>query len=115
MTMTDQEKLPGEGDRRTRTEERARRPCDCGEVAHYCFTYLLPNARTNRASRGYGRDDLTWCADARRFARKHCPRPTVDGMEHCGRASADSPLAHLFLVWRTVEEGPGKEGSEAAA
>ena len=97
-------KLPGEGDRRTRTEERVRRLCDCGEVAEYCFTYLLPNARTNRASKGYGRDDLTWSADAERFACKYCMRPTVPGMELNGQASAVPHLAHLFLVWKSVEE-----------
>lgn len=42
-----------------------RRECgECGEPATKYQGYLLPNARTNPASKGYRGDDISWCTDA---------------------------------------------------
>lgn len=42
-----------------------RRECgQCGEPATKYQGWLLPNARSNPASKGYQRDDISWCVDA---------------------------------------------------
>lgn len=46
-------------------------PCDeCGEDSTCKITFLMNNYRNNPASKGYGRDDCSWCSDA--FAHA-CP------------------------------------------
>lgn len=74
--------LPGEGEVKTKTLEHKRACCDeCGEPAHYKHSYLLPNARTNPASSGYRRDDISWCEDKEAYTCKECKTPELDGHE----------------------------------
>jgi len=45
------------------------RDCDeCDRPAKFRITFLFANSRRNPASKGYGKDDISWCADAERFA-----------------------------------------------
>ena len=94
--------LPGEGTVETITRTRMRHKCDvCGESAHYKHTFLLENARNNRASSAYGHDDCTWCEDERRYVcAKHqtdCSAP--DGYSLCSTFPASEVFAHMFLYW----------------
>ena len=51
--------LKDEGKTETMTRKKMRYTCDnCGEPAHFKHTFLLPNARTNPASKGYGKDEF---------------------------------------------------------
>jgi hypothetical protein len=94
--------LPGEGD--TKQVVRMRAECDeCGDPAHFRHTYLLPNARTNPASAGYRRDDISWCSDHETFTCKTCKRPAIDGYETCSTFPASAQFAHLFLKWKDVK------------
>ncbi len=93
--------LPGEGEVETITRERIRVCCDeCGEPAHYKHCYLLPNARTNPASSGYGGDDISWCSDTDAYTCKTCKRPVIEGYEQAATFSACVRFAHMFLEWR---------------
>lgn len=98
--------LPGEGEVKTVTSVRRREECgQCGEYAHYKHTYLLPNARSNRASKAYGRDDCSWSSDHEEFTCRECSKdgkrePQVDGYEWCSTFSATERFAHMFLNWR---------------
>ena len=52
------------GDIRTIRQRLNRRGCEyCEEPATHKITFLLPNARSNPASKAYGRDDCSWCSD----------------------------------------------------
>lgn len=45
------------------------RDCEeCDRPAKFRITFLRANSRRNPASRGYGKDDISWCSDAERFA-----------------------------------------------
>jgi len=47
-----------------RVVEKPKRICTvCGGHARYVVTWLLPNARTNPASSGYRRDNISYCSD----------------------------------------------------
>lgn len=96
--------LPGEGDEQTVRSLRARRECDvCSNPAHFKVTYLLKNCRTNPASKAYGRDDCSWCADGEAFAcREHVDEVERDcppGMSLCSIIPATGTFAHMFLSW----------------
>ena len=77
--------------------------CDeCGERAEIRLTFLLPNARTNPASSGYGGDDISYCSDGdmavceKCFSSKsisHFER--IMGMEWCGAFGRDR-FPHMF-------------------
>lgn len=101
--------LPGEGEIETITRKRVRICCDeCGELAHYKQTYLLPNARSNRASSAYGRDDCTWCSDGHYYVCKTCKAPWEhDGMTQCSTFPALAKFAHMFLEWKTIDTKKG--------
>ena len=102
--------LPGEGETKTVTRTRVRIECEqCGEPATKRHTYLLPNARINPASSGYGGDDISWCSDHEAFACDACPEPSFDGYRWCGTFSVAPDrlrFAHMFLRWsdREVKE-----------
>jgi len=96
--------LPGEGE--TKTMVRTRRECgNCGEPATKRHAYLWPNARRNPASRGYRRDDISYCSDAERFTCDGCTEYDVlhDNMEWCSTFSMGERFAHLFLYWASSE------------
>lgn len=53
-----------------------RRECgECGEPATKYQGYLLPNARSNPASKGYRGDDISWCTDADAYFCDACHSP----------------------------------------
>ena len=98
--------LTGEGEIRTTVEVRVRRKCDvCGEPAHYKQTRLLEGTRSNPASAAYGRDDCSWCEDARRYVCKEhldCS-PPPDGYVRGSTFPASERFAHMFLKWEEKE------------
>lgn len=71
----------------TKTYRRAWRECvKCERPAKYRISYLLPNARSNPASSGYGGNDISWCSDHEEFAcerHKHRMESSVSGYEWC--------------------------------
>jgi hypothetical protein len=110
--------LKGEGDTRTRVEKRVRHECaHCGEPATYCVTFLLENARSNPASAGYGKDNISWCSDSESWACDNCQR-TVErdpptGMEWCASFPGEK-FPHMVLHWKPVREElvPSSETAE---
>ena len=90
---------------------RKRHSCDnCGEPAHFKHTFLLPNARANPASKGYGKDNISWCSDEYQFScrDKECQRAMnkMDGYMWCSSYPANDTFAHMFLYWKEIK---GKE------
>ena len=105
MTIIDcTELLPGEGEVKVVERKRVRIECgNCGEPATHRHTYLLPNARSNPASKGFGGDDISWCSDHDEFVCDECPKPQIDGMRWCSSFSItpdNKRFAHMFLQWR---------------
>ena len=100
--------LKGEGDIETIRRVRRRHTCDnCGEIAHFKHTFLLPNARTNPASKGYGKDDISWCSDEYQFSCRdgECQRAMrkMDGYGWCASYPANESFTHMFLYWEEVK------------
>ena len=98
--------LPGEGDTEVVTRVRTRRGCDnCGDPAHFKHTFLLPNARSNPASKAYRHDDCSWCEDAAAFTCKKCSRQDVepDGYGWCSTFPASDRFKHMFLYWEETK------------
>ncbi len=96
------ETLKGEGE--VTSYIKVRRECEeCEEYAVWRFTYLLPNARSNPASKAYGRDDCSWCSDTEEFycavhgdeARRRGHTP--DGYRQCSYFPCEERFAHMFL------------------
>lgn len=104
-------KLRGEGETKTVVRTRVRIECEnCGEPADQRHSYLLPDARRNRQSSGYGKDDLVWCSDHERHTCKFCRdsiwggrAPQTDGYEWCSTFKASDQFAHMFLRWDEKE------------
>lgn len=106
------------GDTRTITQEYRIRPCEvCGENATHRLTYLLPNARTNPASRGYGRDELTWCADAERIVcATHAENPRSSapaGTEWCAEFNG-ALRPHMIGEWTTTSTEEARTGKSCS-
>ena len=104
-----------ENEKRTITQICKRRVCEiCGAPATYRLTFLLPNARSNPASSGYGKDDISWCKDGEAFVcdkHNNSERNKIAnelGMKWCASFPFNDRWKHLFLFWETV---PSKEGS----
>lgn len=90
-----------EGDKLVVTSECRRHECVvCGEEAVKKHTYLLPNARRNPQSSGYGKDDISRCADTEEFTCEKCMYPIVMGYEWCGTYSFGRQYEHMFLYWK---------------
>ena len=109
------DKLPGEGETETITRVRIRICCDnCGEPAHFKYTFLLPNARSNPASSGYGGDDISRCSDAEQYScrNKECIREMrrMDGYGWCSMYPANKHFARMFLTW---EESDAQQDDNA--
>lgn len=100
-----------EGEKRFSTQVCKRRVCEiCGEVATHQLTFLLPNARRNPASRGYGKDDISWCSDDKMFVCNDCEKAKYDiakgkGMEWCADFPYGERFKHLFLYWKEESDG----------
>jgi len=100
--------LPGEGEEKVVIRKiRCRRECDnCGEPAHYKITFLLPNARSNPASKAYMHDDCSWCEDASQFSCKNgkCLEAMrkMEGYGECSTFPASANFAHMFLYWHEI-------------
>jgi hypothetical protein len=95
--------LPGEGEVKRVERRRVRIECqNCGEPAVHRHTYLLPDARRNPASKGFGRDDISWCSDHDAFVCDECPKPSIEGMRWCSTFSItpnNKGFGHMFLCW----------------
>lgn len=108
MNIETLDTLDGEGKTETITRVMKRHTCDnCGEPAHFKHTFLLPNARSNPASKGYGKDDISWCSDEYQFSCKDekCQREMgkMDGYRWCSSFPANERFAHMFLHWEEIE------------
>ncbi len=115
--MTD--KIKGEGEFQLVRRVRERVGCDeCGEVADRRHSYLLHNSRSNRASSGYGKDDISWCSDLELFSCETCRKkwsyarpPAPDGYSESSTFSLrdfktgepSDRFAHMFLKWRETD------------
>lgn len=102
--MNDIVVLKGEGEFKLVERRRVRHECNCGEPADERHSYLLPNARRNPQSSGYGRDDISWCSDHEVFTCAACrPRghqPDVSGYEWCATFKlGNGRFDHMFLTW----------------
>ena len=102
------DKLSGESETETTTMICVRRCCDnCGEPAHFRHTFLLPNARSNPASHGYGRDDISRCSDAEQYSCKNAEcimkMRRMDGYGWCSTYPATERFAHMFLEWKKFD------------
>lgn len=99
--------LKGEGETKIVERARVRRECEeCGEPATKRHTYLLPDARRNPASSGYGGDDISWCSDHEAFTCDSCPEPRPDGYRWCSTFSVSPEnmrFSHMFLRWEERE------------
>lgn len=75
--------------------------CDeCGAEATKRLSYLYDNARSNRASSGYGRDDISWCSDAEKFAcdrhNEQMRNDPPEGMSWCAEFFKER-FPHMFV------------------
>ena len=97
------------GDRRTITEVCVEQECEeCRDPAMYEHTYLFSNSRNNPASSGYGKDDISWCQDAKKYAceehKEKVRRDTPDDMNWCSTFTRNERFEHLFLYWKRISE-----------
>jgi hypothetical protein len=92
------ELLKGEGETKLLLRKRVRHECNCGEVATQRHSYLLPRARSNPNSRGYGKDDVSWRSDHEEFTCDACPLPNVEGFEWCATFGVAN-FPHMLLTW----------------
>lgn len=93
-----------EGDKLMVTSVRRRHECFiCGEDATKRHTYLLPRARSNPKSAGYGKDDISRCEDEVRFTcdeHDKIKHLDVPGYEWCGTYTYGKQYEHLFFYWK---------------
>ncbi|HDY88492.1 MAG TPA: hypothetical protein ENH82_10345 [bacterium] len=74
------------GDTKTETFIRKWHECQfCELPARYRIGFTLPNARSNPASSGYGKDDISWCSDDQMYACEEHKKQ----IEHC----------HDTMIW----------------
>ena len=70
----------------------------CEKDAMYKLTFLLPNARMNRSSSAYGKDDCSYCEDAARFVcQYHYHKRNLQSYEWCASFQDGEWFHHLFL------------------
>jgi hypothetical protein len=81
----------------------------CGEPAQEQLTFLLYNARKNPQSKGYGKDNISWCSDAEAFScgDQACERTIKQEIgeqdyEWCSTFKRTPHFEHLFWLW--IEE-----------
>lgn len=60
---------------------------ECEKPAIFRVSYLFENARSNPASAGYRKDDISWCSDEDDYACRSCvkklERNPPNGMDWC--------------------------------
>ena len=103
------DKFDEEGEIEIIKRERVRIECDiCGKPAHFKHTFLLPNARINPTSSGYGKDDISRYEDEHQFS---CNDPEcikqgkkMDGYHWCSTYPAIKGFKHLFLRWEEIKD-----------
>ena len=104
--------LEGEGKTEIIKRTKVRRGCQlCENPADYRVTFLLPNSRSNPASKGYRGDDISRCSDDELFSceehkldvwnyyKKHRNWGSLPEYEFC----ACFPLKkfpHMGLIWK---------------
>ena len=81
---------------------------ECDEPAKYKHTFLLENSRRNPLSKGYGKDNISWCEDECNYAceeHKELMRktPPDNGLSWCSTFSRDR-FEHMFLYWNKESE-----------
>lgn len=96
-----------EDETRTLKQICKRRRCEvCNEPATFQLTFLLPNARGNPASHGFGKDDISWYADEKMFVcdeheKKRYSLAEDMGMVWCASFPYNR-FKHLLLYWEVV-------------
>ncbi len=89
---------------------------ECGEPATRRVTYLLEGARSNPASRAYGKDNISWCSDAEAFACEKHEKTLRDsapqGYSWCSTFERCEKLEHMFWTW--IEDKAATRRAEAA-
>jgi hypothetical protein len=96
--------MPKAGDTQIITKTYMRHKCECcGEPAIRRHAFLLQNARSNPASAGYGKDDISWCADEEAFICNTCPEPKRAGMEWTASFSS-ARFDHMLHFWHEVSQ-----------
>ncbi len=77
----------------------------CERPAKYQITYLLSGARSDPRSSAYGRDDCSYCSDARAYAceahKDEVRRNPPEGHRWCAMFPLKSRL-HIGFYWKTV-------------
>ena len=90
------------GDIKTESFIRCWRECQLCELpARYRHSFLLPNSRSNPESRGYGKDDISWCSDDEMFACEEHKRDVENchnTMEWAGTYTL-SNFKHMGFYW----------------
>jgi hypothetical protein len=101
------------GTTRTITQVYLAHECDCGKPADKRHSYLLPDARRNKASSGYGKHDISWCSDREAFTCDECPTPRIDGFEWCATFGGERfpHMIHAFHEISRVDEAPSTESA----
>lgn len=91
---------------------------ECGEIATRQVTYLYKNARSNRASSGYGKDDISLCSDGVAYTCNACvekvQREGPDGMDWCSTTFGKERYPHLFTHRNRPAESELKAALESA-
>ena len=96
------------GDIETKTYIWRWRECEaCGKPAAYLITFLLDGARHNPASKGYGKNDVSWCSDYEIYACKvHKAESERNAPWGYGRCSAFLLAKFKHLGFYRVEVKP---------
>lgn len=94
-----------EGDVKIVTYIAAQYECQvCFEPATQKHTYLLPNSRSNPASSGYGKDDISWCSDKEAFTCAEHKKPNLEGYRWCSTFTKGERFNHMFFYWHQKSE-----------
>lgn len=98
---------PEAGDVRVTVQRYERLACEnCGEDATHRLTFLLEGARSNPASKAYGKDDCSWCADEEALACDACETEMrhnpPDGYTWCSDFRGER-FAHMLHGWVTLK------------
>lgn len=77
---------------------------NCGEFAIERHLLSLPNARTNPASTGYGKDDISRCSDAEAYScgSDECNK-SLKNKEGYEWGGTYGPFKDGFKIWREKE------------
>jgi len=79
---------------------------NCGARATRLMYFLLPHARSNPASAGYGGDDISHCYDYKMYVCTECSKDRScypDGYEWSAEHRLDEingKNAHIFMYWK---------------